>query len=197
MQTLNIYYKAFSILFFLTASVVVSQNRYLSTDTQVTIKMLDESTIYSNISLTENLSQIASFSYLNTIYDVIDFENMIKNEEMVTVFAPQNVALSHLSEEERQDFLSVSNREFLKEIISYYIIPGRVDEHAIRRAVNDGNGTASFRTIDGKNIRFTAEGETIYLYAANGSRSKLKETNFRHSKGFMHVTDGLALPEAE
>jgi uncharacterized surface protein with fasciclin (FAS1) repeats len=197
MQTLKTPYSFLSILFFFAISVTVAQNKYLESEAGVITKKLVDVSINSNLSIKENLSQIASFSHLQTIYNLIGFEDMIKNEEMVTVFVSDNNALAHMGKEELKTFLSASNKTNLKEIISYYIIPGRVDEHAIRKAITDGNGAASFRVLDGKTIRFLLEGETIYLYAPNGSRSKLLNTNYRHNKGFFHITDGLAIPQGE
>lgn len=197
MQTLKTSYRLTSILFFFTVSLAVAQNKYADSDTRVITKELGEVSIQSNRSIEENLSEITSFSHLMTIYNLIDFEEMIKNEEMVTVFVSDNNALAHMNDKERKAFLSSSNRANLKEIISYYVIPGRVDEHAIRKAITDGNGAASFRALDGKTIRFMIDGETIYLYAANGSRSQLLITNYRHKKGFFHITNGLAIPQME
>lgn len=190
-------YSLLSLLFFFTVSITIAQNKYANSESQVITKELGEVSIQSNLSLNENLSKIDSFSHLLTIYNLIGFEQMIPNEEMVTVFVSENNALSYMDDEELKAFLSSSNTANLKEIISYYVIPGRVDEHAIRKAITDANGAASFRALDGKTIRFMLVGETIYLYAANGSRSKLLKTNYRHSKGFFHVTDGLAIPQME
>ncbi len=197
MKTQKTSYRLFSILFFFIVSMAVAQNKYADSDSRVITKELGEVSIQSNLSLNENLSKIDSFSHLLTIYDLIGFEQMIQNEEMVTVFVSENNALAYMDNEERKAFLSSSNTANLKEIISYYVIPGRVDEHAIRKAITEGNGAASFRALDGKTIRFRLEGETIYLYAANGSRSKLLNTNYRHSKGFFHITDGFAIPQME
>lgn len=197
MQTHKTTYKFLTIFFFFTLSFVVAQNKYLDSDSQVISKELMEVSIKSNVSLKENISKIESFSYITTILDIIGFEQMTQGEEMVTVFISDNNAFAQMSDKERKVFLSSSNRENLKEIISYYIIPGRVDEHAIRKAITDGNGAVSFRALDGKTIQFKLDGDAINLYALNGSRSKLLKTNYRHSKGFFHITDGLAIPQGE
>ncbi|MCR9182740.1 MAG: fasciclin domain-containing protein [Flavobacteriaceae bacterium] len=184
-----------AILFILTVSVTFSQSKYKTTDSREITKKLGEYTTNSNLSLSENLFDIPSFSQTASLYKVINFEGMIKNEEMVTVFISDNNAFAHLSEKERKAFLSPANVEQLKEIVSYYVIPGRVDDHSIRKAISDGNGAASFRTLNGKTVRFLLEDNQIFIYADNGSKSKLLQTNFRHNKGFFHITDGLAIPQ--
>ncbi|MEX0997819.1 MAG: fasciclin domain-containing protein [Flavobacteriaceae bacterium] len=183
------------LLFILTVSTTFSQSKYKTTDSREITKKLGEYTTSSKSSLSENLFDIPKFSHTASLYKIINFEELIKNEEMVTVFISDNNAFAHLSEKERKGLLSASNKEQLKEIVSYYIIPGRVDEHSIRKAISDGNGSASFRTLNGKTIRFLLEDYQIYLYTDNGSKSKLMETNFRHNKGFFHLTDGFAIPQ--
>ncbi len=183
------------ILFILTVSTTFSQSKYKTTDAREISKSMGEYITNSNLSLSENLFNIPTFSHTASLYKIINFEELIENEEMVTVFISDNNAFAHLSDKERKALLSESNKEHLKEIVSYYVIPGRVDEHSIQKAISDGNGSASFRTLNGKTVRLLLEDNQIYLYADKGSKSKLMETNFRHSKGFFHLTDGFAIPQ--
>src|SRR5690606_27986149 len=119
------------------------------------------------------------------------FENLINQHHMVTVFVVKNNAFDFMDEEELEQFLSSSNKSKLTEMQSNYIIPGRVDEHSIRKAISDGGGAASFRTINNKTIRFIAEGETVFLNTDSGLKSRLLETNLYHNKGFFHITAGF------
>lgn len=194
MQSIKASYKYFSLFLLFTIGVTTAQNKYIDSDSQVITKKLGKASIQSNQTIQENLSEAGSFSHLLTIYNLIDFEGMIQDEEMVTVFIAENHALDFMTKKERESFLSSSNSTTLKEIISYFVIPGRVDEHAIRKAIADGSGATSFRSLDGKTIRFVLEGGAIILHAANGSSSELLLTNYRHNKGFFHITDGFAIP---
>jgi uncharacterized surface protein with fasciclin (FAS1) repeats len=182
-----------TVLFFFIGTTIQSQNIYADDSDRVVTKVLGTDTIYSNLSLAENLSKIPAFSRQLQVFKFAEFEKMIGDYQMVTVFVVKNNAFDFMDEEELEDFLSTSNKNKLAEMQSHYIIPGRVDEHAIKRAITDGGGAASFRTINNKNIRFTAEGESIYLYTDAGSKSKLLETNLYHNKGFFHVTASIPM----
>jgi uncharacterized surface protein with fasciclin (FAS1) repeats len=178
-------------LFLFIGTTLHSQNVYVDDSKRVVTKILGTDTIYSNLSLAENLSKIPAFTRQLQVFKITDFDKIIEKEQMVTVFVVKNNAFDFMDKEELKVFLSTSNRSKLAEMQSYYVIPGRVDEHAIKRAVADGGGAASFRTINNKTIRFLAEGEAIYLYTDSGSKSKLLETNFYHNKGFFHVTSAI------
>lgn len=178
---------------FLVSGKGFSQNVYLQTSTGNTTQMMGKDAIYSNLSLSENLSKIEAFSRQVKLLDLIGFDTFIENQQMVTIFVVKNRAFDFMDEKELEKFLSSANAKVLTEMQSAYFIPGRVDEHAIRKAVTDGGGAASFRTINNKTLRFLAEGDVIYLYTENGSKSKLLETNFLHQKGFFHITENLPL----
>jgi uncharacterized surface protein with fasciclin (FAS1) repeats len=191
------YISSLTAIFLFICSPVNSQNTYADDSNRVVTKALGEGTIHSNLSLTENLSEIPSFSRQVQVFKLIDFDKMIAQHQMVTVFVVHNNAFDFMDKNELEAFLSTSNRSKLTEMQAYYVIPGRVDEHAIRKAITDGNGAASFRVLDGKTIRFMLDGDAINLYAPNGSRNTLINTNYHHNKGFFHITDGLAIPQSE
>ncbi|MEX2349659.1 MAG: fasciclin domain-containing protein [Flavobacteriaceae bacterium] len=197
MHNIKIKYLVFSLALLLGSTSIFAQNKYAESNTTVVKKLLDRDTIYSNKSLKATASDIASFSLLNDVYTLIDFNSLTDNEEMVTVFVTKDSGFPQMDKEEREAFFSENNKANLIEIISYYIIPGRVDEHAILKAIERGNGSANFRTLSGENLRFKKEGETVYLLTGNGSKNALLQTNFRHSKGFFHLTNGLALPKTQ
>ncbi|WP_188439103.1 fasciclin domain-containing protein [Planktosalinus lacus] len=176
---------------------VSGQNKYSTSAQTTTTKQLEGDTIYSNLSIQVNLSKIENFSIYSRILELVDFETLTKEKEMVTLFVVPNEAFSHMTEEEIEVFLALGNRDYLKNTLSYYIIPGRVDEHAIAKAIERGKGSANFKALGGKNLRFKIEGDTIYLLTGTGSKTRLLQTNFQHSRGFFHLTTDLALSKTQ
>lgn len=182
---------------FLTTLSVYSQNKYETSTQSVIEKELEGESLYSNLSLKENLTKIDNFSIYSRILELVDFENLIKDEEMVTVFVVPNSAFSHMTVKELDEFLVLSNQEQLKSLVSNYVIPGRVDEHALLKAIERGNGSAKFRTLNSKNLLFKNENSSVYLLTEQGIKNKLLQTNFHHSKGFFHLSSGLALSKSQ
>ncbi|WP_339610543.1 fasciclin domain-containing protein [uncultured Planktosalinus sp.] len=182
--------------FFATVTVY-GQNKYEKSTQSVIEKELEGKPVYSNLSLIENLSKIDNFSIYSKMLELVDFENLIKDEEMVTVFVVPNSAFSHMTDEELDEFLVLSNLEQLKTLVSNYVIPGRVDKHALLKAIESGNGSAKFRTLNLKNLLVTYENSSVYLLSEQGIKNKLLQTNFHHSKGFFHLSSGLALSKSQ
>lgn len=176
-------------MFFFFGTPVQSQNAYISDSERVVVSHLGSDAIHSNLSLTDNLKKIPAFSNQLEIFELIDFKKMIEQYQMVTVFVVRNSAFESMSKKELEAFLSASNKQELSLLQSYYVIPGRVDEHSIKRAIADGGGTAIFRALNSKTIRFFSEGETIYLLAENDTKSKLTDSDFYHNKGFFHIVE--------
>lgn len=182
---------------FLATMSVHGQNKYERTTQSVIEKELKGKPVYSNLSLGENLSKIDNFSIYSKILELVDFENLIKDKEMVTVFVVPNSAFSQMTDEELDEFLVFSNQVQLKNLVSNYVIPGRVDEHALLKAIERGNGSAKFRTLNNTNLFFKIENSSVYLLTEQGIKNKLLQTNFHHSKGFFHLSSGFALSKAQ
>lgn len=181
------------VVFFVSNTKLDAQTKYLTTNQVEVTKNLDNHLVSSQNSLTENLSNIASFSHYNNILSIIDFDALIARYSMVTVFVPNNDAFSQFRKGQLKNFLAASNASRLQEIVANYVIPGRVDLHAIKKAIQEGQGTARFKTIGQNYLKFTIKQNTIYLQASNGTVSELLMPNLNHSKGYFHITNGFSI----
>lgn len=184
------------ILFFFIASLGLAQNKYkTSANDAVITKKMGNDTIASNQSLQENLSGIADFAQISKLYAMVNPESQYSNHQMVTIFTTKNEGFSHLDKKQLETFFDKSNIENLSKIALSHVIPGRVDAHAIKRAVEINGGTAVFKTLSGEQLTFKAdESEKIYLVSPEGSKSYLIDTDYLHSKGYFHVISQLLYP---
>lgn len=184
------------ILFFFVASFAFAQNKYkTSANDAVITKEMGSDTISSNKSLQENLSGIADFSQLSKMYEITSLTSQYSNHQMVTIFVTKNDGFSHLDEKQLEQFFDEANAEELKKVALHHIIPGRVDEHAIKRAIEVQGGTAIFKTLAGDSLTFKLDEEgKAYLVSPNGTKSYLTDTNYLHSKGYFHVVSQILYP---
>lgn len=184
------------VLFFFAASFAFAQNKYkTSANDAVITKKMGNDTIASNKSLQENLSGIADFSQISKMYEMVNPESQYGNHQMVTVFVTKNEGFSHLDKKQLEQFFDKANTEVLKKVTLHHIIPGRVDEHAIKRAIEVQGGTAVFKTLAGEQLTFKAdESEKIYLVGPDGAKSYLTDTDYLHSKGYFHVISQILYP---
>ena len=80
---------------------------------------------------------------------------MIVSEENLTIFVPLDTALEKISRKERKAFLESTPKSELKAIWQEYIIPGRLDEYAIIRNIENQGGNSIFvRTLGKHQMEF-------------------------------------------
>ncbi len=185
---LFLYVVAFSI-----TCISFSQNKYLDSDATVRTSVLEATTIYSNKTLIENLSPIDNYSQFIKAFTTSQLEKELNSYEMYTIFVPSNEAFSKYSRKELDSLFSDKN--FLKNIFSFHVILGRVDKNAIEKAIKINHGTARFKTLNGQEITFRKDGETLIIVGNNGSKSKIFPTNFFHKNGFFHIVTEVLLPK--
>src|SRR6201990_487936 len=59
-----------------------------------------------------------------------------------TVFAPTNAAFSALPAGTVDNLLKPENKSMLAGILTYHVVPGKLDSKAIAKKIKDGNGKA-------------------------------------------------------
>ncbi|MFT7072125.1 MAG: putative surface protein with fasciclin (FAS1) repeats [Patiriisocius sp.] len=172
------------------AVAIASAQKYSKVYTTTVTKDYKGSTFSSGNSIADNISGNTSFTYLSQILASEPLQAELANEEMITIFTPNDGAFNALEEEEREAFLS--DKERVAQLVKSHTVPGRLDVKAIKKAIEVNNGTASFRTLAGTKLNATMNGETIILSDAEGNKAKIMDTDFYHKNGFFHVIEGIA-----
>lgn len=194
MIRLNFINKLFlCLLAFSITCIGFSQSKYLDSDTEVRTSVLESKTIYSNKTLMENLAPIENYSKFVIAFTTSALEKELSSFQMYTVFVPSNEAFLKYSKKELDSLFS--NKNVLKNIFSFHVIPGRVDKNAIEKAIEINHGTARFKTLNGQEITFRRDGDALMIIGNNGSKSKIYPTNFFHKNGFFHIVGEVLLPK--
>ncbi len=117
----------------------------------------------------------------------------IEDQEMVTIFAMTNNGYEKLLgvKDSIFDIAPLANRIA---IIKFHVIPGRVDEHSIKRAIQHKDGIA---TLQGVKLGIKEENSQLFLVDSFGNTSVISATDFYHKNGFFHIVEGFTLPALE
>jgi uncharacterized surface protein with fasciclin (FAS1) repeats len=174
-------------------SSTLQAQKYLNTDDVIVTRDYMGVAVSSEKTLVENLEAIPSYSTSAQIFG--KFENLLEEHEMVTVFAPLNDAFNSMSEEDLEAFMADTSR--LKTVMSYSVVPGRLDLHAIKKAIGQGGGTAYFATLSGEKLGAKLVGEKVVLFDSENNTATLMASDFYHKDGFLHMVNGLLLPSEE
>ncbi len=119
----------------------------------------------------------------------------LKGDGPFTIFAPTNAACEALPEGTVSTLLKPENKSTLTKVLTYHVIPGKLDSKAVVNAIKQGGGTATVTAVSGGTlIAMIKEGE-VYLKDEKGRMAKITAVDLEGSNGVIHVIDTVVLPE--
>ena len=112
-----------------------------------------------------------------------------------TVFAPTNEAFSALPAGTVDTLLKPENKPTLTKVLTYHIVPGRLDFAALQKLVMAGNGHAMLKTVAGESLTVMMNGpHNIVLVDAKGDVAQITTYDVMQSNGVIQVIDKVLLP---
>jgi uncharacterized surface protein with fasciclin (FAS1) repeats len=112
-----------------------------------------------------------------------------------TVFAPTNDAFENLPNGTVETLLKPENKEQLTQVLTYHVVPGKLDYAALAKAIKAGNGKASLKTVQGGTLTAMMNGpRNIAVSDAAGNVANVTITDVNQSNGVIHVIDKVVLP---
>ncbi len=112
-----------------------------------------------------------------------------------TVFAPVNSAFAALPPGTVDTLLKPENRATLTGILTYHVVPGRLDSAALREQVAAGGGMARLKTVNGETLTVKANGPSnLVLEDGRGGIATISTYDVYQSNGVIHVIDEVLLP---
>jgi uncharacterized surface protein with fasciclin (FAS1) repeats len=145
---------------------------------------------FENYTLIEILDYQDDFSMFRKAIQVTGLENEFQSGSQNSIFVPVNQAFrnylsnSDISEDELFD---ESNREFLRNIVLYHIMPGYRDSgHIINRK--------QVRTANQSFVSVLQEEGLLYVGNDRNGFAKVLELDIQASNGIIHIIDGVLIP---
>src|SRR6185503_14086647 len=111
-----------------------------------------------------------------------------------TVFAPVNAAFSDLPAGAVENLLKPENKGTLTSVLTYHVIPGRLNLAALQRQIKAGKGKAEIKTVQGETLTFMMNGDNLTVGDARGNWANITITNVNQSNGVIHVIDRVLMP---
>ena len=111
-----------------------------------------------------------------------------------TVFAPVNAAFDALPAGTVDTLLKPENKGTLTAVLTYHVVPGRLNSQALMRMIKEQNGNATLKTVQGEELTATLSGDMIALTDAKGGMAKVSIANVTQSNGVIHVIDKGLMP---
>ena len=112
-----------------------------------------------------------------------------------TVFAPVNNAFEDLPAGTVESLLKPENKNQLVAVLTYHVLPGKMDFAALSKAIKAGKGKATFKTVQGAELAFVMNGpHNITVKDSKGQIANISTYDVFQSNGVIHVIDRVLLP---
>ena len=111
-----------------------------------------------------------------------------------TVFAPTDAAFAKLPQGAVQMLLQEANRDRLRALLTYHVVPGRVTAAELVAAIRRNGGQATLTTVQGGTLTARLAGDRVTITDAEGGTATVTQADLIQSNGVIHVTDAVSLP---
>ena len=111
-----------------------------------------------------------------------------------TVFAPTNEAFAALPAGTVDTLLKPENKATLTKVLTYHVVPGKLDAKALMNLIAQGGGRAMLKTASGGTLTATTNGSTVMITDAKGGTATVTTANVYQSNGVIHVVNKVLLP---
>jgi len=156
--------------------------------------MVGGAAMYKTKNIVENAVNSKDHTTLVAAVQAAGLVDTLKSSGPFTVFAPVNGAFAALPAGTVQTLLKPENKSMLASILTYHVVPGRMDSKAIAKAVRKGRGTATFKTVAGGMLTARMNDNMLVLTDEKGGMSRVTIADVRQSNGVIHVVDSVLMP---
>ena len=111
-----------------------------------------------------------------------------------TVFAPTNKAFDMLPQGTVETLLKLENKQMLATILTFHVVPGKLDANELSKLSKAGGGKAELTTVAGGNLGAWMKGNKNMLTDEKGGMATVTISNVYQSNGVIHVIDHVVLP---
>jgi uncharacterized surface protein with fasciclin (FAS1) repeats len=111
-----------------------------------------------------------------------------------TVFAPTDAAFGKLPAGTVETLLQPANRDQLRAVLTYHVVPGKVTAGQLVKLIQDNGGKAMLTTVQGGTLTASLSGSSVLITDAAGGIARVTAADLIQSNGVIHVTDAVSLP---
>ena len=145
---------------------------------------VDVPTETAKANIVETAVAAGQFKTLATALEAAGLVDALTGEGPFTVFAPTDEAFAKLPAGTVESLLKPENKEKLKAILLYHVVPGNVTAKQVMKL----NGR-TVKTLEGASIKVsTTHGVTV-------NDARVTKTDVQASNGVIHVIDSVLLPK--
>lgn len=157
--------------------------------------MVGGAAMYPNKDIIDNAVNSKDHTTLVAAIKAAGLVDTLKGPGPFTVFAPTNAAFAKLPAGTVDKLLMPANKPMLTSVLTYHVVPGKMNAMQIVAAIKAGGGKATLKTVQGEALTASMMGKTLMLTDAKGGMSHVTIADVNQSNGVIHVVDTVLMPK--
>lgn len=157
-------------------------------------KMVGGAAMFPSKDIVDNAVNSRDHTTLVAAVKAAGLVDTLKSPGPFTVFAPTNNAFSMLPAGTVDSLLKPENKGTLTTVLTYHVVPGRVDAATLVSQIQAGGGKAMLKTASGGTLTASMRGNDVLIVDAKGNGAVVTTADVFQSNGVIHVVDKVLLP---
>lgn len=156
--------------------------------------MVGGAPMYANKNIVQNAVNSKDHTTLVAAVKAGGLVKTLEGPGPFTVFAPTNEAFDALPAGTVKTLLKPENKKQLDKILTYHVVPGRLDTQKLDQEIKQGGGKAELKTVEGGTLTVTGSGNDLMVTDAKGGAAKITIPNVYQSNGVIMVINKVLMP---
>ncbi len=157
-------------------------------------KMVGGAAMFPSKDIVDNAVNSKDHTTLVAAVKAAGLVDTLKSAGPFTVFAPTNASFAALPAGTVDTLLKPENKATLTKVLTYHVVPGRVDSAALAAQIRAGNGRAMLKTASGGTLTATMSGSNVLITDDKGGAATVTIADVYQSNGVIHVVNKVLLP---
>jgi uncharacterized surface protein with fasciclin (FAS1) repeats len=157
--------------------------------------MVGGQAMYSAKDIVSNALNSADHTTLVAAVKAAGLVETLQSKGPFTVFAPTNNAFNALPSGTVDSLLKPQNKTMLTSVLTYHVVPGRLDAAELMKRIDAGGGKAELKTVNGEVLWAMMNGpRNVVLKDAKGNMASISTYDVYQSNGIIHIVDHVLMP---
>lgn len=154
-----------------------------------------DASMMASKTIVENASQARNLTTLATAVKEAGLVDTLSGAGPFTVFAPTDAAFDKLPKATVEELMKPDMKPELKKLLTYHVVPGRIDAAEIEKGIEAGGGSYDMTTVEGETLTAKMQGDKVAIIDTKGSRALVETPDVYQSNGVVHVIDSVLMPK--
>jgi uncharacterized surface protein with fasciclin (FAS1) repeats len=151
--------------------------------------------MYPSKNIVENAANSKDHTTLVAAVKAAGLVETLSSAGPFTVFAPTNEAFNLLPAGTVDNLVKPENKTMLTGILTYHVVPGKLDSKAVAALLKTGGGKAELTTVAGGKLTLMMSGKKLQITDEKGGVATVTIKDVYQSNGVIHVVDHVLMPK--